>query len=39
MGYCPQFDALWANITVIEHLSLYATVRGYPPSAISKVVW
>jgi hypothetical protein len=27
--YCPQFSALFPNITVWEHLSLYATLYGY----------
>ncbi|KAG8236660.1 hypothetical protein J437_LFUL014508, partial [Ladona fulva] len=30
MGYCPQHDALWKNITVREHLELYAAIRGVP---------
>ncbi|CAN7984948.1 unnamed protein product, partial [Ixodes hexagonus] len=28
MGYCPQHDALWNNITVKEHLHLFAALRG-----------
>lgn len=28
MGYCPQHDALWKNITVAEHIECYAEVRG-----------
>ena len=28
VGICPQFDALFKNLTVREHLDLYATARG-----------
>lgn len=28
MGYCPQHDALWGNITVAEHITTYAEIRG-----------
>ncbi|XP_071448970.1 cholesterol transporter ABCA5-like [Hetaerina americana] len=38
MGYCPQHDALWKNITVREHLELYAAIRGVPPIDIPIVV-
>ena len=29
LGVCPQFDILWPNITVAEHLQLYAAIKGY----------
>ncbi|KAI4454722.1 atp-binding cassette transporter subfamily a abca [Holotrichia oblita] len=38
LGYCPQHDALWKNITVREHLECYAAIRGVPKSKISHVV-
>lgn len=28
LGYCPQNDALWKNVTVKEHLEVYAAIRG-----------
>ncbi|CAN0146029.1 unnamed protein product [Rangifer tarandus platyrhynchus] len=28
LGYCPQEDALWPDLTVREHLDLYAAVKG-----------
>lgn len=28
IGYCPQSDALWKNVTVREHLECYAAIRG-----------
>ncbi|KAH8038334.1 hypothetical protein HPB51_001117 [Rhipicephalus microplus] len=28
LGYCPQHDALWNNLTLREHLRLFAALRG-----------
>jgi ABC-type multidrug transport system ATPase subunit len=28
MGVCPQFDLLWPDLTVEEHLLFYARIRG-----------
>lgn len=36
MGYCPQHDAQWKNITVREHLECYAAIRGVPTQEISR---
>lgn len=36
MGYCPQHDAQWKNITVREHLECYAAIRGVPRSDINR---
>lgn len=38
LGYCPQHDALWKNITVREHMECYAAIRGVPSGEISRVV-
>lgn len=38
IGYCPQQDALWKNITVKEHLQLYALLRGIPSCDIDSLV-
>lgn len=32
LGYCPQHDALWDNITLREHIELYSVVRGVKPN-------
>lgn len=32
LGYCPQFDALLENLTVREHLALFAEIKGIPSS-------
>jgi ABC-type multidrug transport system ATPase subunit len=35
LGVCPQFDILWPDITVREHLHLYAAIKGYARSQAS----
>lgn len=34
IGYCPQFDALFQNMTGIEHVELYASIKGVPSKFI-----
>ena len=29
LGVCPQFDVLWPDLTVREHVELYAQLKGY----------
>lgn len=36
MGYCPQHDAQWKDITVREHMECYAAIRGVPPEQIDR---
>ena len=31
IGVCPQFDILWPDLTVEEHLLFYARIKGIPP--------
>ncbi len=31
IGVCPQFDVLWPDLTVREHLLFYARLKGVPP--------
>jgi ABC-type multidrug transport system ATPase subunit len=31
IGMCPQFDVLWDELTVEEHLLFYARVKGVAP--------
>ncbi|KAI0224223.1 ATP-binding cassette sub-family A member 5 [Lamellibrachia satsuma] len=38
MGYCPQHDALWEEVTLEEHLQCYAALQGYSSAEISTVV-
>jgi len=28
IGYCPQFDAIFEGLTVLEHLQIYAALKG-----------
>ena len=28
IGYCPQFDAIFENLTVSQHLDFYASIKG-----------
>lgn len=28
LGVCPQFDIVWTELTVMEHLLLYARIKG-----------
>lgn len=38
IGYCPQFDAHFANMTGREHVKLYASIKGLPASIIDAAV-
>ncbi|XP_068617160.1 ATP-binding cassette sub-family A member 2 [Brachionichthys hirsutus] len=38
IGYCPQFDALFDDLTATEHLKLYTRLRGIPWKDQEKVV-
>jgi len=28
IGYCPQFDAIFEGLTVLEHLEIYSKLKG-----------
>ncbi|KAL3870668.1 hypothetical protein ACJMK2_038713 [Sinanodonta woodiana] len=38
IGYCPQYDALFDELTGREHLQLYGRLRGTSPKDENKVV-
>ncbi|XP_074871184.1 ATP-binding cassette sub-family A member 2 isoform X2 [Carettochelys insculpta] len=38
LGYCPQFDALFEELTAQEHLELYTRLRGIPWKDEERVV-
>ncbi|XP_031568598.1 ATP-binding cassette sub-family A member 5-like [Actinia tenebrosa] len=38
VGYCPQTDALWKDLTLEEHLVLYAKIRGIPTEDVQRTV-
>lgn len=37
IGYCPQADALDFFLTPVEHLTIYAHLRGIPTQHVEKV--
>jgi len=38
MGLCPQFDILWGDLTLEEHVLFYARIKGMPSKQISNTV-
>jgi len=38
IGYCPQFDAHFMNLTGTEHVSLYAAIKGVSSDSIDEAV-
>lgn len=34
MGVCPQFDILWDELTVKEHLEMFSRIKGINPKHI-----
>ncbi|XP_074567442.1 ABC transporter A family member 2-like [Curcuma longa] len=37
IGVCPQFDILWDELSGKEHMHLFASIKGLPPSTIKSV--
>jgi ABC-type multidrug transport system ATPase subunit len=38
IGYCPQFDAHFQNMTGREHIQLYAAIKGVPKDQVENAV-
>ncbi|XP_042234666.1 cholesterol transporter ABCA5-like [Homarus americanus] len=38
MGYCPQHDALWRNLTVAEHIEVFAEIRGVHKDQVKPLI-
>lgn len=36
VGYCPQFDAHFTNLTGREHVELYASIKGIPAHLVKE---
>ena len=36
IGFCPQFDAHFANLTGREHVELYASIKGVPKNLVKR---
>ena len=38
LGFCPQHDILYADLTVAEHIELVASIKGYTNKQIKKEI-
>ena len=38
LGYCPQKDAIWEDITLREHLKCYALIKGVKQEKIDDII-
>lgn len=38
IGYCPQFDSIFEGLTVLEHLEIYAALKGIDARFRQKLV-
>lgn len=38
IGYCPQFDLLWTDLSVEEHLYFYSRLKNVSKDTIDKVI-
>lgn len=38
MGYCPQTNPLWPDITLQEHFEIYGAVKGMSSSDMKEVI-
>ncbi len=38
MGVCPQHDVLWGDLTVKEHLHIFAGIKRIPPADVNKAI-
>ena len=39
LGVCPQHDVLWDTLTVMEHLQLFAALKGVCEDKIDQLCW
>ena len=38
LGYCPQVDALWPDLTLREHLRTYGWIKGVDCDRVDELV-
>ena len=38
IGFCPQHDVLYSSLTVHEHLTMFASLKGIPDAEVEEVV-
>jgi ABC-type multidrug transport system ATPase subunit len=36
LGVCPQHDILFADLTVMQHLQMFAAFKGVPPGEVDE---
>ena len=39
IGICPQFDIVWQELTVVQHMQLYARIKGLPAKEARDIVY
>ena len=39
MGVCPQFDVLWGELSGIEHLQIYGSIKGVDRKVLNDSSW
>jgi len=37
IGYCPQFDLLWNDLSVVDHLYFYSRLKNVDPALMKSV--
>jgi len=38
VGYCPQVNPLWPRITLLEHLEIFAAIKGLHQHDIPNII-
>ncbi len=38
IGYCPQHDVLWPELTVVQHLSIFGRIKKIPSLDVSRQI-
>ena len=38
IGYCPQFEAIFENLTVRQHLEFYANIKGVQSDFLDELI-
>lgn len=38
VGYCPQINPLWPDVTLQEHFEIYGAIKGMSKSDVKEVI-
>jgi len=38
VGYCPQMNPLWPDITLQEHFEIYGAIKGMSQTDVKEVI-